>query len=122
MIPTDDIFIRLFKAYKYIKHFELSVPNENLVLVVHNGQHLKVTDRVTTRELFCRSLLRPSSGSEEGGLWLAFHRGELEGSNVPSSTVMGSLSGRSLRCGGRGLVLPPDGAPRPGNLDNAKDL
>jgi len=24
--------------------------------------------------------------------------------------------------GERGLVLPPDGAPRSGNLDNAKDL
>jgi len=24
--------------------------------------------------------------------------------------------------GGGGLVLPPDGAPRSGNLDNAKDL
>lgn len=93
-------------------------------LVGYQGKN--VTDRVTTSVSFCKSLLRPSSGSEEGCLcWLSSHRGE---SGV--LTVL-SLCARGRRVVGRmrgvgvgvdGLVLPPDVAPLLGNLDNAKDL
>ena len=35
--PTDHIFIRLFKSYEYVEHFELSVPNESIDPVEHEG-------------------------------------------------------------------------------------
>lgn len=92
-------------------------------------QQLQVTDRVTVSVLLCKSLLRPSSGSEEGFLRLSFHRGELEVLAVLSSCARDCWEsgcatgvGRARGVGVRGLVLPPDGAPLSGSLENAKDL
>jgi hypothetical protein len=99
----------------------------NIDPVDHEGNN--VTDRVTTSVSFRKSLLRPSSGSEEGCLWrLSSHRGESEVLKVLSSCAGGWVSrcasrvGRTRGVGVVGLVLPPDGAPLSGNLDNAKDL
>ena len=92
-------------------------------------EQLQATDRVTVNVLFCKSLLRPSSGSEEGFLWLSSHRGESEVLAVLSSCARDCWEsgcapgvGRARGVGVRGLVLPPDGAPLSGSLDNAKDL
>jgi hypothetical protein len=125
---TNDIFVRLLKTYENVEHFDLSAQNEISISRLQE-QQLEVTNRVTTSALFCKSLLRPSSGSEEGRLWPSSHRGDSEVLMVLSSCVRccwesrcSPRVGRTRGVGVRGLILPPEGAPFLGNLDNAKDL
>lgn len=127
LTPTDDVFVRLFKTYENVEHFELSAHSE--IQIQKATSSSQVTDRVTVSVLFCKSVLRPSSGSEEGSLWLSSHRGESEELEVLSSCARGCWEsacaprvGRTRGVGVRGLILPPDGAPFSGNLDNARDL
>src|SRR6266849_1825758 len=120
----------LLACSKPTKMFSISscLHRMNIVLVDYQGNY--VTDRVTTSASFCKSLLRPSSGSEEGCLWLlSSHRGESEVLRVLLSCARGRWVsgcaprvGRTRGVGVDGLILPPDGAPLSGSLDNAKDL